>query len=262
MKNVIFNEKRDIEKIINSGAVTLETVNKVIMSIAKYNLRVLGMDDEGNKANIHQWLKKYYTEYVETAYDSIISEKVKYAHKYDLIYSDDLLIYQSELDTISNVDDIRIEKVLFVLLCVAKLQRNMFNYQNGKYKMSLTSIFKLARVHIQSTKRDLFMHELLKQGFISAPFTVNGQERWVNYICEDGEPVLMVSEQDFGELAYVYLNWKNKGGYTRCQRCGKLIKQSKTKPKKYCEGCAKETLTEQKRLWAEKNRKNLTLQND
>ena len=40
------------------------------------------------------------------------------------------------------------------------------------------------------------------------------------------------------------------------------MKQSKTKPKKYCEECAKVVLTEQKRLWAEKNRKNLTRQND
>jgi hypothetical protein len=41
-----------------------------------------------------------------------------------------------------------------------------------------------------------------------------------------------------------------------------MIKQSKTKPRKYCEECGKEVLTEQKRLWAEKSRKNLTQQND
>ena len=40
------------------------------------------------------------------------------------------------------------------------------------------------------------------------------------------------------------------------------MKQSKTKPRKYCEDCAKEVQTEQKRVWAEKNRKNLTRQND
>ena len=40
------------------------------------------------------------------------------------------------------------------------------------------------------------------------------------------------------------------------------MRQSKTRPRKYCEECAKEVLCEQKRLWAEKSRKNLTLQND
>ena len=75
--------------------------------------------------------------------------------------------------------------------------------------------------------------------------------------------VLELDEVDCQELAYVYLSWKNKGhGYTKCQKCQRLMKQSKTKPKKYCENCAKEVQTEQKRLWAEKNRKNLTQQND
>lgn len=266
MKNVIFNEKRDIENIINSGSVTIETVNRVITSMAKYNLHILGMNDEDNKANIHQWLKKYYSAYVETAYYAIINSKVKQAHEYDLIYSDELLIYQPELDIISKLDNVRMEKVVFTLLCVAKLQRNIFHYQNGKYKMALTNIFKLARVHIQSTKRDLFMHELLKMGLISAPFTVDGQERWVNCICEEGDPILTVSEQDFDELAYLYLNWKNKGGYTRCQKCGKLIKQSKTKPRKYCEECGKdverENNKERVRRYRERCNENLTQQND
>ena len=88
-------------------------------------------------------------------------------------------------------------------------------------------------------------------------------KRGNNFINNDDDVVLNLSEVDCQELAYVYLNWKNHGaGYTRCQRCNRLMKQSKTKPKKYCEDCAKEVQTEQKRLWAEKNRKNLTLQND
>ena len=79
----------------------------------------------------------------------------------------------------------------------------------------------------------------------------------------DGEAVLYLDDVDCKELAYVYLNWKNNGsGYTRCQKCNRLMKQSKTKPRKYCEDCAKEVQTEQKRVWAEKNRKNLTRQND
>ena len=73
---------------------------------------------------------------------------------------------------------------------------------------------------------------------------------------------MFVNEKDFNELAYVYENWKNKGfGFTRCEKCEKIIKQSKTKPRKYCKECAEAVVLEQKRLWAEKNRKNLTVQN-
>ena len=62
----------------------------------------------------------------------------------------------------------------------------------------------------------------------------------VNFINNDDEEVLALDETDCQELAYVYLNWKNDGkGYTRCQKCNKIIKQSKTRPRKYCEECAK-----------------------
>ena len=62
---------------------------------------------------------------------------------------------------------------------------------------------------------------------------------------ENDVEVLRVNEQDFDELAYVYENWKNNGvGFTRCERCNKLIQQSKTRPRKYCKECADEVTKE------------------
>ena len=130
MKNVIFNERRDIENIINSGEVTQDTVNKVISSMAKYNLYIKNLSDEENYCDISEWLKINYCLYIETEFDSIIRQKITSAHKYGLLYSDDIQIYQKELDVILSSKDIRTEKILFVLLCIAKLQRNMFGYKN------------------------------------------------------------------------------------------------------------------------------------
>ena len=89
----------------------------------------------------------------------------------------------------------------------------------------------------------------------------------VNFINNTDEAVLTLDETDCQELAYVYLNWKNDGkGYTRCQKCNKLIKQSKTRPRKYCEECAiiteKEHSKERVRRYREKCNENLTQQND
>lgn len=265
MKKVTFSEKKDIEKILTSGDVTQDNVVHVISSIAKYNFSVKNMSDEENYLYIKNWLKIHYLYYVETELYGIIQQKINAAHTYNLLESDDLIVYQRELDVILSSGDIRTEKVLFTLLCVAKLQKNIFGYKDGKYKFALTNIFKLARVHIPSTERNKFMHDLLNKGYINAPFRVADEQRYVTFM-SDGEndvEVIKVNEFDFDELAYVYLNWKNEGkGFTRCQKCNKLIKQSKTKPRKYCELCAEEVVTEQKRLWAEKNRKNLTQQND
>ena len=240
MKNVIFNEKRDIENIISSGDVTQDSVNRVISSMAKYNLYIRKLNDEDNYYNIAEWLKTNYSLYIETEFDHIIRAKIKAAYKYNLLYSDDIQIYQNELDIISSENDIKTEKVLFVLLCIAKLQRNMFGYKNGKYKFALTNIFKLARVHIPSTNRGVFIHHLLEKNYIGAPFINSDDSRWVNFICEDGDPVIIVNELDFEELAYVYLNWKNNGvGYGRCEYCHKLMKKSNKRTHRFCENCSK-----------------------
>lgn len=269
MRNVIFSEKKDIEKILSSGEVTQDNVVRIISSLAKYNFSIKNMNDTENYEYINNWLQIHYRHYVETELYSIIKQKVDAAHTYKLLESDDLIIYQSELDTIVSTDDIKIEKILFVLLCVAKLQKNIFGYQNGKYKFSLTNIFKLARVHIPSKDRNNFMHNLLKKGYINAPFRVADEQRYITFMSneEHENGVIRVNEGDFDELAYIYLNWKNDGhGYTRCKKCNRLIKQSKTKPKKYCEECAKEVekdnVRERVRRYRERCNENLTPQND
>jgi hypothetical protein len=268
MKNVTFSEKKDIERILASGEVTQDNVVHVISSMAKYNLNIHGMTDAENYSCITRWLKTHYKYYIETELHSTIQQKVNAAHTYSLLESDDLVIYQSELDRIISSNNIRKEKVLFVLLCVAKLQKNIFGYHNGKYKFALTNIFKLARVHIPSTDRNMFMHELLQDGYINAPFKVDEEQRYVTFMSDEDNDieVLHVSENDFDELAYVYENWKADGvGFARCELCNKLMQQSKTKPRKYCKNCAKlvekENSKERVRRFREKCNENLTIQN-
>ena len=268
MKNVIFSEKKNIEKIMLSGEISQDNVVHVISSMAKYNYRVNNINDKDNYNAIVWWLNRNYKYYVETELNSIILNKIHAAHNYELLESDDLVIYKSEMDMIQSADNIREEKVLFVLLCIAKLQKNIFKYNNGKYKFPLTNIFKLARVHIKSTDRGIFMNKLLTEKFINPPFKVDDEHRYVNFMSDgiDDEIVLTINEQDFEELAYVYENYKNNGiGFTRCQKCNKLIKQGKTRPRKYCKDCAeiveKENNKERVRRYREKCNENLTIQN-
>ena len=121
----------------------------------------------------------------------------------------------------------------------------------------------MARISVPADDREYILYDIVQKGFLGYPKKNNTQCLIVNFINDNDDVVLTLDEIDCQELAYAYLNWKNDGkGYTKCQKCRRLIKQSKTKPRKYCEECAKEVLTEQKRLWAEKSRKNLTQQND
>jgi hypothetical protein len=138
---------------------------------------------------------------------------------------------------------------------IKQLQLVKIAAENGKYKYALTNIFKLARVHIPSTDRNQFMHSLLDKGYINAPFRVDDEQRYVTFMSDgtDDEEIIIVPDGDFDELAFVYEDWKSKGqNFTRCEACGRLIKKSKTRPRKYCEECAKASTQES---WREASKK-------
>jgi hypothetical protein len=259
---LILNEERYARDLYNGNNQDI----KSIMSKIRYITRYLVHSEQKNEDDIYKeavkWLKEHHKNFDESSYSNVISDAIKAAPKYPFYIIDNIKITRSELESISSLDSLRAEKILFVLLCMAKQQSMANGFTNGLVKYSITDLCKTARVSVPADDREYILYEIVQKGLLGYPKKNNTQCLIVNFINTD-EVALELDEDDCRELAYVYLNWKNDGkGYTKCQRCGRWMKQSKTKPKKYCEECAKAVQTEQKRLWAEKSRKNLTQQND
>ena len=88
--------------------------------------------------------------------------------------------------------------------------------------------------------REYILYNIIQHGFLDYPKKNNTKCLFVTFIDNIGEPVLNLDEIDCKELAYVYLNWKNKGnGYGRCDCCNRFMKKSKKNPKRFCECCSK-----------------------
>ena len=260
---LILNEKKYAKAIYDGKNTEIKTIISKIRYVTRYLWHVEKKKGEDNYQATVEWLKKHHDNFDESCYANLISDAIKKADKYPFYNIEKIEITQSELDTIASLNDLRAEKVLFVLLCMAKQQSVANGFTNGLVKYSITELCKMARISVPAEDREYILYDIVQHGFLGYPKKNNTQCLIVNFINNEDKVILSLDEIDCQELAYVYLNWKNDGkGYTRCQKCNKLIKQSKTKPRKYCEECAREVLTEQKRLWAEKSRKNLTLQND
>ena len=260
---LILNEEQYAKKIYFNQNDDVKSIVAIIGYIVRYQLHVLNYTDDGNYKYAVKWMNKFHKNFDESYYSNLIVDAIKQAHKHPFYNIQNIKIMKSELDAIMSLNNLRAEKVLFVLLCMAKQQSAVYGFTNGLVKYSLPTLCKEARISVPSDDREYILYNIVQYGLLSYPKKNNTQCLIVNFINDDDEVVLSLDEVDCQELAYIYLNWKNDGkGYTRCQRCHKIIKQSKTKPKKYCEECAHEVLTEQKRIWAEKSRKNLTLQND
>ena len=261
---LILNEEKYAQDIYNGKNQEVKSVLLKVGYITRYLLHSLNQSDEENYKNTVNWLNKHHNNFDEVYYSNLISDAIKKAHKKPFYCIENIKITKSELEIISSLDNLRAEKILFVLLCMAKQQAISNGFTNGLVKYSITDLCKTARISVPADEREYILYNIVQKGFLGYPKKNNTQCLIVNFINDaESEVVLNLDEVDCCELAYLYLSWKNNGkGYTKCQRCNRMIKQSKTKPKKYCEECAKEVLTEQKRQWAEKNRKNLTLQND
>ena len=259
---LILNEEQYARDLYDGKNTGIKSIMTKIRYITRYLTHSEHKSDNDVYTETVKWLSKYHNNFDESSYSNVISDAIKGAAKYPFYIIDNIKITKSELDIISSLDNLRAEKILFVLLCMAKHQSMANGFTNGLVKYSITDLCKDARVSVPADDREYILYEIVQKGLLGYPKKNNTQCLIVNFINTD-EVVLELDEVDCQELAYIYLNWKNNNkGYTRCQRCHKIMKQSKTKPKKYCEDCGKEVQTEQKRLWAEKNRKNLTLQND
>ena len=260
---LILNEEKYAKTLYDGKNIEVKSAMAKIRYVTRYLIHSENRGDEETYKLTVEWMTKYHDNFDESCYSNVISDAIKKAHQYPFYVIDNIKITQSELDIISSLDNLRAEKVLFVLLCMAKQQRLSNGFTNGLVKYSITELCKLARVSVPADEREYILYEIVKKGFLDYPKKNNTQCLIVNFINNENEIILELDEVDCQELAYAYLSWKNDGkGYTKCQKCNRLMKQSKTKPKKYCEECAKIVQTEQKRLWAEKSRKNLTQQND
>lgn len=236
---LVLNEQKYAEDLYYDRNDDVKSLVTKMGYITRYQLYVLGFNDVDNYKYAVKWANKYHNNFDEASYSNLIADAVKRAHKKSFYNIDSLKITQSELDIISSLNNLRAEKILFVLLCMAKQQSVSYGFTDGLVKYSLPDLCKAARISVPTDEREYILYNIIQHGFLGYPKKNNTQCLIVNFIDNDNEAVLNINEVDCQELAYVYLYWKNNGnGYARCEYCKKLIKQSKTNPKRFCKTCS------------------------
>ena len=237
MINFKFDDRADIESKISSNYVNQETPEETIRELARYNYHVLGMKKEDNYDAILAYMTKNCNDFYEEMYFKTIYRNISSAKKYKFRSVPPVKITRTEIDKIIGLNDIRKEKIAFVLLAVAKYYNNVSNDNNNRMYISISDLFKLARVAIPCKERAGYLHFAYKEGILIEHSFVGTNLKVVGFIDDSSEVVMELAEDDYKELAYTYLNYK-VGGYKRCKSCGKLFKMQKREPGRlYCKEC-------------------------
>ena len=245
MINFNFDDKTDIERKILDNYANQENPEETIRDLARYNYHVLGMQKEENYDAILAYMTKNCKDFYEEQYFKIIYRNIASAKKYKFRNVEPVIVTQSEIDKIASLNDIRKEKLAFVLLAVAKYYNSVSSDNNNRMYISMSDLFKLARVSIPSKERASYMRFAYDEGILVEHTFVGTNLKIVDFVDDCNEAVLTLVEDDYKELAYTYLNYKN-GGYKHCNHCGKLFKMRKREPARlYCKECGhKEEISE------------------
>lgn len=237
MINFKFNDKTDIESKMASNYANQDNPEETIRDLARYNYHVLQMKKEDNYDAILSYMTKNCIDFYEERYFKVIYRNIASAKKYKFRNVDPVKITRAEIDRITSLNDIRKEKIAFVLLAIAKYYNNVSADNNNRMYISMTDLFKLSRVAIPCKERAEYLHFAYQTGILTEHSFVGTNLKIVNFVDNDSEVVLELGEDDYKELAYAYLNYKN-GGYKPCKCCGRLFKMHKSAPGRlYCKEC-------------------------
>ena len=243
MINFKFDDRKDIENKISSNYVNQDNPEETIRDLARYNHHILGMNKEDNYDSILAYMTNNCSDFYEEKYFKIIYRNIASAKKYKFRSVDQVVITKSEMDKIISLNDIRKEKIAFVLLAIAKYYNNVSPDNNNRMYISISDLFKLARVAIPCKERAGYLHFAYQEGILIEHMFVGTNLKIVAFIDDDSEPVIELGEDDYKELAYAYLNYKS-GGYKHCKGCGKLFKMHKSSPGRlYCKECGQKEET-------------------
>lgn len=260
--NLILNETKYAETILKSGELGKKP-SSTLFVLAKYYTQKTGLTQSETEQALHLFMQKNQPGYIPSRWSQTIQGITEKAANSPLREIDSISVTESEIACIRSLKQPRYERLLFVMLCHAKLFNLLSQKNNGWVNTPVTDIFRLARVTVRCRKdKFLILNDLAHEREDNQPpllsFSVKNDNinSKINFITPDSKTVLSV--KDFRELGYEYMNFTGDGTFIRCQHCQRLvkIKSCHDHSTRYCSTCRKERELElaRKRMQKYRNR--------
>lgn len=232
------------------------------------------------KEKLIEFCKLHISKYNEIKYMKMVKNACKYGEDYNLFVVKPVKITLTEFEKIQKLNDLKIEKIAFVLLVLANINKQSYSlYIKDKIKKiikinamkkkpqewerlkksfphvhkgyyvnnGINEIFKLAKVYLNKKEKNAIMKKLIDEEFISMTYSCKYKLDYVFH--QEEENAVIINNFDDFILEYDYLIGDNIG---HCECCGKPFRIRSNKHK-YCSKCAKKILQEQKNKWKREN---------
>lgn len=235
----VLNERGKALEVILSNKIYIDKKETALLLVKYYN--ELGEDVLKIRNNILDFLSKNEKDFNKVANSTWVERFVKNNLNVRFNEKEYISISKSELEKISSVKNLNIEKLLFVMLVCAKYDKQE-KYNDYWYNEKVVNIgqqmyselFKMAKIKQKKEVQYNILNTIITTtdmlSMSNRPDRVGFK---LNYVDNSDEELKVYSfEEDF---INEYLKWR---GYDLCEECGETIE--KTTNKKYCNSCVKQ----------------------
>lgn len=242
--NIVLNEKTLVEKILETKELE-GSIPYTATLLAKYYIHEKDLEPAQVYKIINEFLKESCESYREAKWYSCIDEIIHKAKKYPLVEIDSLPIYESEMETINGLENLRDQKILFTALCLAKYY-NALNPQNNNWvNTDYKDLFSLGNTVGTRERRCQIIGRLFRSDCITMSKKVNSLNFSVDILVDSGDVALEIT--DFKNLGNRYLHFIGYPEISVCSCCGepfrdisKKKKHRKGRLRQYCTSCKNE----------------------
>ena len=199
--DIILNELKFADKIAQEGPGNLKPAEAVRL-LAGRCLKL-------NFAEIETWeyietyLKCHYGQWSRLKLNQTIAAGIKSVRRYPLTELSGIPVYQSELDTISSLPDIRTKRLAFTLLCLSRYADSINKNNNSWVNRESCQIFKLSGIQTTIRNQSLMLKYLIDQKLIGTTKQIDNTNIQVLFLRPEGAPILTLT--DMNQLGYEYM---------------------------------------------------------
>ena len=254
MLGLILNETEIVNKTIEGSLKLPSKPSKVLRIIIK-NMIINENSDDDIKELIENLLKREYGKnYNKTYWNKYIDSTIKSLKKKEnkMIDVDKVNIYKEELEIIKSLNDIRLEKLAFILLVYCKINKQVNPLINNKINIPLYNILMESLIKRDNNGK-LLLNELYKKEFIHQGNSCDGTAIQILYVRNEGEIEFTIDDlRDYQPITW-YLEYRQGIKYKKCEKCGKRF-EVKSNNKGRCNECQKEENKKNKLKYYKKNK--------
>lgn len=233
MTEIVLNEKQWVEEAIEKstlGDKPSETLRRLAMYYASLGYK---------KNEVEKMLEDFIIRCDPTSsvvrWQKYIDSSLKHAKKSSLIEIDPITITKSEMDSISSLPGVLLQRIMFTLVCLAKYGNAINPKNNSWVNRDIREIFALANVKVTVRKQALMFNDLWNLGYIGYSSIVDNINVNVKIVDEANSPIEMKVD-DFRNLGNQYMMHLGCD-YFACQNCGIVVKRNAPN-QKYCKECS------------------------